>query len=326
MVNSSKRRLEWLDAVKGICIILIMASHYCNIPYIGYYLFAGYVQVFFIASGYTLKDEINKEKILKRIKRILIPYFFWGVFFCILLFLFRLYSFEGLYINLKGLIYSRCCLFPINSDNNIFLLGPNNPLWFLTGLLCATFLSYLYFAVKKTIFRLILIGLYIALTIIFDYLPILLPWSIDTAFIGAIFIIIGFYVKQKAFFALKSNALIIVSFTIVYIFLVMFNPNINMSVREYGDNGILLFALIGFFEFVIFSLIFQLVENSLFTRTLSKIGKSSLRILCIHYPVFLILSSLLANYINLYIISLITGIGVLIFAVKTESQMSKYQI
>ena len=59
-IDNRNKRIEWLDAVKGVCILLILVSHYCNIPFIGYYLFAGYVQVFFIASGYTFKPFSKK--------------------------------------------------------------------------------------------------------------------------------------------------------------------------------------------------------------------------------------------------------------------------
>ena len=322
MTKQLKERLEWLDAVKkGICIILIMLSHYCNIPHVGYYLFAGYVQVFFITSGYTFKNNISKKAIFKRMKRLLTPYFFWGSFFWLILYLLKKQS----VINLAGLIYSRYSLFPTGINDNILLLGYNSPLWFLTALFIATLLTYLFFYLKNKKTTILLLITYIGISILMKKLPILLPWSFDTAFIASLLIVIGYYIKNQYILHLfKMKVLTIIVLTFFYILLVLFTPNINMSVREYGNNGILIFILIGIIEFFLFSLIFQLLENTRFTKIISKIGRSSLRILCIHFPLFILISPYLTN--NNYINSILIGGAVILFAFKSENKLSKFNL
>lgn len=320
-------RIVWLDAVKGICVLLIMINHYCGIPYIGHFLSAGYVQTFFIASGYTFKDDINRTRILKRVKRLLIPYFFYGTFFCLIMFIYK-DSIKELILNVIGLIYSRFSLYPYNQENNIILLGPNAPMWFLTALFTSTFLTYFYFSFKRNKMRLIIILLFIIVTRIMEYLPILLPWSFDTAFISSLFIIIGYYLmKNKLFLNINNKITAICVSLFLYIILVHYNPNINMSVREYGKLGILSFICIGILHFFIISLFSQLFENNIIIKFLSKVGKSSLRILCIHYPLFLILSYYLRHFINsIYIYSIIIGVIVTLIAITTESKLSRKHI
>lgn len=320
-MNKTLERLEWLDAVKGICIILIMLSHYCNIPYIGHYLFAGYVPVFFISSGFTFKTQFNKRTITKRIKRLLIPYFFYGTFFWLILFLLEKQSI----INIIGLFYSRYCLFPIETNDNIILLGLNSPLWFLTSLFCATLLTYLFFTIKNKKIKLLLIFTYIITSFFMTQLPILLPWSIDTSFIASLFIILGYYINRSHMFRLFKNKFFsIIVLILLYIILVNYNPNINLSVRQYGDIGIITFGIIGIIEFIIFSLVFQLFEKTQITKILSKIGKSSLRILCIHFPLFILISPYLIG--NIYLKSVLIGSFVIMFSIISEKKLAKYNI
>lgn len=319
-----QNRLKWLDAVKGISIILIMTSHYCDIPIIGYYLFSGYVQVFFIASGYTFKEEINKERIYLKTKRLLVPYFFYGVLFCILMYL-KHDSLKYLCMQIVGLVYSRNTLYPMGTENNIFLLGVNGPLWFLTTLFLGTMLTYLFFSTKNHICKIILLAIYVVVTELMTGLPILLPWSIDTAFIASILIILGRYIRKLDIFSrIDKKGITILLMVVSYIILVYYNRDINMSIREYGDNGFLSFLIIGFLEFLIFSLIFQLYEDNWFINSLSNIGKSSLRILCIHYPIYVLVSCYLPW--NIYVNSILIGIGIILFSIKMENKLSKYNI
>lgn len=54
-----RQRIEWIDIVKGICIILVVISHISGIPLIGKYLFAPYVTVFYYLSGMVYRKKIT---------------------------------------------------------------------------------------------------------------------------------------------------------------------------------------------------------------------------------------------------------------------------
>lgn len=81
--NVPAGRLQWLDTLKGIGILLIMISHaFYNIPYMGIYLWACYIPLFFMASGYTFKPTHNlQETMKKKAKRLLCPYFIYACIF-----------------------------------------------------------------------------------------------------------------------------------------------------------------------------------------------------------------------------------------------------
>ena len=133
--------------------------------------------------------------------------------------------------------------------------------------------------------------------------------------------------KNKLFLNINNKITAICISLFLYIILVHYNPNINMSVREYGKLGILSFICIGILHFFIISLFSQLFENNIIIKFLSKVGKSSLRILCIHYPLFLILSYYLRHFINsIYIYSIIIGVIVTLIAITTESKLSRKHI
>ena len=85
-----------------------------------------------------------------------------------------------------GIVYARHCLFLYHGhQDNLFLLDNlNGQLWFLP----AIFISYIlfWFIVKadKKLRPIIIVG-YVILNIGTSFLPILLPWSLDTVFITA---------------------------------------------------------------------------------------------------------------------------------------------
>ncbi|MEG1686224.1 MAG: hypothetical protein RR319_09850, partial [Bacteroides sp.] len=62
---SAASRIEWIDAVKGLGIILIMVSHVNCLPF-ELPLTAGYVSMFFVLSGYTFNEDGFKKGMIKK--------------------------------------------------------------------------------------------------------------------------------------------------------------------------------------------------------------------------------------------------------------------
>ena len=65
-------RIKWIDVAKGICIIAIILGHMgqSNINKI---VFTFHVTVFFILSGYTLKnDKLNNSYVSKKFRKLMI--------------------------------------------------------------------------------------------------------------------------------------------------------------------------------------------------------------------------------------------------------------
>lgn len=89
MERITGKRILWLDALKGIGIILVIISHAnLDIPYLNYFT-AGYIQLFFVIAGFTYKPNPQIVTLLrKKANRLLLPYFFYGLctlsLFCII--------------------------------------------------------------------------------------------------------------------------------------------------------------------------------------------------------------------------------------------------
>ena len=81
MVNSEENsRIVWLDALKGIGILLVIVSHSnCQLPFVNFFI-AGYIQLFFIAAGFTYRSSLNSISFCrKKAIRLLLPYFTYGL-------------------------------------------------------------------------------------------------------------------------------------------------------------------------------------------------------------------------------------------------------
>ena len=185
---------------------------------------------------------------------------------------------------ITGIIYSRYRFFAQPTEDAVTLFPPGAmPMWFLT---CMA-LSYIAFIplVKskgKTLLSLIL--LYLVISSVFSFCPVLLPWSLDTAFLGALMLYTGYRLKGIKPNKLQSLAALLIC-GIIYIFLVDFNGFINMSIRRYGEwpvISVILFLIIGLLGTICYSCFFILTENSILCRFFAYFGRLSLTIMCSH--------------------------------------------
>ena len=295
-----KKYYKWIDAIKGYGILLVMFMHAIGgFPHINLYLYAGYMPLFFVCSGYTISPNTQHSfyyNILKKAKRLLIPYFFYA-FILNLIFSFKYLWIEKLPEIIKyewiGILYSRYCLLPLgHNDNIIFLsLKHTSPLWFLTAMFLAYVWTYLFLSIQNK--KYLILCIYILLSFILYQCPILLPWSFDISFLSALFIISGMYLRKINF-----SLIYILILSFIFVLLVNYNGWTNMSVRNLGNHNylsIILFYFIGIVQTIIVTYIFRKLERTYLISIFSYIGKYSLRLMCIHMPLFTILN----NFINI---------------------------
>lgn len=274
-----KQRLDYIDIAKGIGIILVVLSHIRNSDVVNYAL-AFYVPIFFFCSGYTTsipEGMSMKENFARHAVKLLKPYFF----FSILLLLIN----HQIYLQgLIGIFYSRYSLFPCGSPEIYrLLINGNYPLWFLTCMVVAYLLFY--FIIYHPKYQYYLVSFYLIITVLLTYLPILLPWSIDTAFYMAIFMFVGMQTKQYCPNLFRSKRIHpMVLFAILLYFLLMpLCYDVNLSVREYGSSiGVCLLA--GLTGCIMTIYISRLFEGTFCGTLLQKIGQHSLTIFCIQIP------------------------------------------
>lgn len=153
-----------------------------------------------------------------------------------------------------------------------------------------------------------------------SFLPVLLPWSLDTAFLGTVFMLFGLLIRRINLENLNQKKLVIYCIVIIYILLAYFNPGINISVREYGKYGVLsivLTIIIGVLGTSSYALVCKIFEDTFVVKGLALIGQNTILLLALHRFIFSIIDRLISRSIhNHYIVGLL---GVLVSLLICQS-------
>lgn len=281
-----KKRLIWLDALKGVGILSIMRIHMlAPMELLQSVIYVGAVSMFFVAAGFNLKyPENNTEAIKNKCRRLLIPYFFYS--FLLLLIEHRLT--KDTVTHVIGILYGRMALFQGIVDDNIsFLVIGNGPMWFLPCMFLSYIWVYMIYCRCKTVKTKGLACLsFLCLSALLYYSPLMLPWSIDTSFLFASLIVAGYELNQHFLHCKWPVVLLaLVSWLVLY----QFFAGSNISVGSYGEYGalsIIPFALIALSETYSLCGILQRVEKTWIAKAFAYIGRHSLRLMCIHLVIY----------------------------------------
>lgn len=273
-----EKRLEYVDIAKGIGIVLVVCSHSDALGLM-WLMMGMFVPIFYFCSGYTFSIKGTLvECMRKRFRKLFIPYLFFNLLmFCA----FMHFSVR----EIVGVFYSRYSLYPLDVTPNIkFLTSGNYPMWFLTSMI----VSYLFFylLVYFDRFKYWLLLIYVILTVALEKLPILLPWSLDTAFLTALFMYAGMVVRNKNYISAKWWQVSIV--LTVYIGLHFLGGDINLSVRMYGTS-VFIYIILGCLGSFVLLWVARCLERSIIGRLFLPLGQHSLTIFCIEIA-FIILA------------------------------------
>lgn len=69
-----EKRILWIDVAKGICMISVIAGH-LGVSWINKVVFSYHLTLFFILSGYTLKNNLSMDGCGRKFRRLMVPYF-----------------------------------------------------------------------------------------------------------------------------------------------------------------------------------------------------------------------------------------------------------
>lgn len=282
------KRYKYLDAARGIAMMLVIIAHSCGLSK---YLIYFFIQIFFLLSGYLYRPGRSyAENIKRKAKRLLIPYF--GYNAVLLLF----YMATGRTVSetrfsALGIVYSRACLYDTTTtaweENVLFFDVANSATWYLTSFFTASLVYYL--VIDKCLeSRKYLISCFIALTVItmaLAELPVLLPWSVDIAFVGALFMIVGTLLERASFFEEKRSAGWFFGLLALYVVLVTVNPGLNTSIREYGVYqrwSVPFYIFIGISGSLVCIWIAKLVQETCVGRFLVYVGQNTMILLGFH--------------------------------------------
>lgn len=289
---NDRHRMQWLDAMKGVGILLVMICHYRSIPT---YLTAGFMALFFIAAGITYRPSISlSDTIIHKGKRLLIPWLVYGLVIISIDMVFNSithrFSMADLDSRLLGLLYMRSSFYwPYDNHTQGNMTVNIGPMWFLVTL----FVVFLYMHVYERLSnkKLYLIVL-VFLTFVTYNMPIQFPWGAELALMGVMFLLSGRYGYQKL---LNSNvngggkiavfACMLITYTLTY----AVNGSINMIFREYGCRGLYsipLFFVIGIsYTFIIGQICKWAEKTTWLIKPFVYTGQQSMRLLCIHMPI-----------------------------------------
>lgn len=304
-------------------ILLVIFSHSGAETDVMAYVGGVFIPLFFIASGYTYRyrEETFVSFWVKHARRLLVPYMFFSV---LLVILYK--RFDPL--DILGVFYSRYCLYPFNSSENIFLMGGGSPpLWFLTSMLTAFVPFYLLMRYpSKTKLLLCLFAVY---TWGCQYLSVLLPWSLDTACLQASFMFFGGVMYKDSNLLSRPWWMYLLAL-IGYVLLCMVNGELNVSVREYGLSFVLYFMSGGLGTWCLLR-VSKMIEDCRVGVFLAVVGRHSLVVFCIQmlllrifHQVFHIVMHLPTEGIMFYVISLVKVLLVAVVGLYVSKAMIKY--
>lgn len=291
------KRLDFLDIAKGIGIILVLYSHSCGFPIFGYSVVAFYMPLFFFISGYVYKEGRRPvDNIKRKLKQLLIPYAGFTLLLyaenIVVSYLKNELSREVLINPLLGALYSRGALWAdMSGENTYFLTLSNGPMWFITAMAVASVIFYL--LVDKFLENMknmwIISGILAAITIVMSYCPVLLPWSMDTAFACALFMLVGAKCGQISYYSDENkknyNIFYVLLAALAYCVVTQSARAINLSIRDYGYPGIIgamWFLSAALAGVIIFLWICKYLEKFKFTNIFKKIGKHTFTIMALH--------------------------------------------
>lgn len=318
-----KKRIEWLDAVRGFAIILVILGHSGisetnKIIYVWIYSF--HMALFFTLSGYVFsvrKQKSYKEFVVKKIRTLLVPYMFYQV---LQIFFGYIYSiilngsnsqsiidkFFGMLFQLRGSRYE-------------------SSLWFLTCLFVMENIMYFLITISEKRIKLgmranrskIIItgGGVMAIVCVAcaynKYIRINLPWYIDLACICIVFMYIGYYCGNQS--CVKNIPWrYILMLCLVHAAAGIINYNLSgHSVDVYWNyfGNYILFYAEGIAGSLAIIFLFQKLDISNFV--LEYIGNNSLIFYVLHQNIVMPISGFILN--NLVQVNTLNSYGTLLF-------------
>ena len=313
-----KRNIQ-LDIMKGIGILLVIVGHISQNKTLNTWIYSFHIPLFFFVSGiiyYMANVCGSKEFLVRKYKSLLIPY----LVFSTLSFIYWCFIERYLRGSSESVMHQFIEIFlSQGGDSNHEF---NVALWFLP---CLFVMEILFdfirrrFNDKKYIMSFLVICSIVGF-IFSQYIPIRLPFSIDTMFVAIPFYGIGFLIapffNSINYFINDNKTIISIVFILLSLGVLFFYKGNNFNNNNYS-NYILLYivSFIGIILIIIFS---NIINKN---RILLYLGSNTLILMCIHEPlkrIVLIIVSKITNIntdvlrSNIFLIILLSVLLILI--------------
>ena len=301
--QTTKTRAGWIDIAKVLGLVIVLMNH-AELSAGGVNYFGGmfYVPVFFVLAGYTFRlrpGESFSAFAKKKAKRLLLPYVGYNAFFFLFFFVKdQLLGGQPLReagVSLLGILYSRSYLYAGEMAGQTVLMRTlNGPTWFLTGLFTALLGFWLLLTWAKNDRKRLLAGMAVCLCAAwgFSFLPVLLPWSLDTLWFHMVLLGAGVLLRETDLIEkLYGCPWKIVLLGLLFLLLSALSGSGNLSVRSYG-NHMLCYLAAALLGSVLAMLLAKWIENT-FRQAGALIafaGSHTMAVLCLHLFVFMLIS------------------------------------
>ncbi len=194
------KRLLWIDIAKGFCMLSIIAGH-MGLSIVNKIVFPYHLAVFFIISGYTLKNDFSIQYIRRKFSSLMTPYFIT----CLALmggavakmFVWGYTSISDITAVVRDyILYSFMASGAITTFAGIDIGGRIGVIWFLPALFFAIVTVLLLLKVSNKSLRYVLC-LSLALIAYISAKFIWLPFSIQSGLAAAPFVLLGYQCRQN---------------------------------------------------------------------------------------------------------------------------------
>ena len=309
MKKHTSLRLPWLDAAKGLGIVLVVMGHITTDPLLERLIFSFHMPLFFFLSGIAFNFSRQEQFIHRHAHSLLFPYFT----FCILSFLywfflerhFRPANFDA------GTAFLN--IFLAQGNNYIF----NSVMWFLP---CLFVVEICFFTLRKVCIRsesillaatvCVVAGFALSGTEPFPHsirLSVRLPWSLDTALVSIGFYSLGAALGGSSIFARGERTTtlfpILLCASAICLGLAVFFPSQTDLAEFLFPNPVIFFigSCSGIATIIA-------AAKCIPAPWLQALGSMSLLIMCIHEPVKRVLLKIAEIILGIEIAELRTGI------------------
>lgn len=312
LIQDMSERVGFIDIAKGIGILLVVWFHFPNLEDLlnftkwGGWITTFYMPLFFLLSGLFFKPF----SLLKKIKRLLIPYL--GFY----LISFVLYILKNI-LKCEPIDWLRF----FNPFCGVIADYENPPIWFLLSLAQITAFFYAMSLVVHNRNLGLIISLLISLMGYIIGLKVSLPYYIDVSMLCYLFFALGYYYKDWILgIDVKTGFMLGLISILLYVFCPGFT---NVSVNEI-PMGYVPFTGIAVCASLFIVAISKAIERTFVAGGLAWFGEHSLIILCTHISLLIIPSFFLKLSFNIYLAHFMGMFVVLFIEVFLVLFINKY--
>ena len=280
-----KKRIEWVDIGKFICIMFVMLSHLdSGSDMLDKFYRPFFLTVFFFLSGYVYRQpETFSEHIKNKVRGLFIP---WLIFSHLNILLSMIFSFKG-NRNLSEFIW-----------NWLQIRGKGDGIWFVAALFVAYIPFYFIIKQNKPIKTCVVAFCLSLASVIYthimpaEYLPwnsTALPWHLEYIFQAMLWMVLGYYFKQYGENLFDKLNTVRNRILIWLIYIVMaYIPNIS-------GGGIALSYIRSVLGITAIIAVCKVIKNN---KYISFVGSNTLTYFALHGKIYTIIQKILEKVVG----------------------------